>query len=422
MDVKKFGAKGDGETDDSAAIGKAFSESDGSLFFGRGSYLITRPIEIELSATGCMAIYGEGPARIIMKGSGPAVRIVGTHMRNASPENISEGVWERERMPVVRGLEITGGHPEADGIEIAGTMQAVLSGLLIRNCRHGIHVARHNRNLIIHSCHVYNNSGCGIYFDGVNIHQANVANSHVSYNRRGGIKVCDSEIRNLQIVGNDIEYNYSDESEESADVWFDISRGAIREGTIAGNTIQAVQSPGGANIRMAGPGREASRKVGFFSISGNLISGQENNIHLRYVRGVAISGNSFHSGYKKSILAEYSSNIAVGSNIFDNNPDYGNKPHNGILLDNCRGCTLCGFHFSDAGGEAVVEVKDSSEINMTGCQVLNPENTAVFLKNSSNCRVSGCLIAGKKKPGRTGEPVKVEGGENNDVSGNLNSF
>ena len=37
--------------------------------------------------------------------------------------------------------------------------------------------------------------------------QINVASSHISYNRLGGIRLERSEVRNLQITGNDIEYN-----------------------------------------------------------------------------------------------------------------------------------------------------------------------------------------------------------------------
>jgi len=86
-------------------------------------------------------------------------------------------------------------------------MEALLSNLLIRECRHGIHFVKRNRNPIISSCHIYHNKGCGVYFEGVNLHQVNIADSHISYNAGGGIKVFNSEIRNLQICGNDIEYN-----------------------------------------------------------------------------------------------------------------------------------------------------------------------------------------------------------------------
>ncbi|MBM3238305.1 hypothetical protein FJZ31_18595 [Candidatus Poribacteria bacterium] len=412
ISIKDFGVKGDGQTDDSGAICKAISESDGFLFFPRGNYLLTKPLEIELSSSGCMGIYSGGVAKLIMAGSGPAIRVVGTHKGTADPDSVSEIVWQKERMPIVNGLEIMGAHPEADGIELEYTMEVLLSELFIHKCRHGVHFIKRNRNPIISSCHIYHNKGCGVYFEGVNLHQVNIADSHISYNAGGGIKVFNSEIRNLQICGNDIEYNYNLESEEAADVWFDTREGSIREGAIVGNTIQASPSPRGANIRMIGQSKEIAHKVGLFSISGNLISSQKTNIHLKYSRGIVISGNTFFSGHEHNIHAEYSSNIVVGPNIFDHNPDYGKDTLDGLLFENCSGCTFGGFQFSDTQAEAVVLLRACSEINISGCQILNPQNIGVLLENVCNCKVSNCIILDKREPKIMQEAVKVVGGSN----------
>ncbi len=417
--IKDFGVKGDGQTDDSAAIFKAIIESDGFLFFPRGNYLLTKPIEIELSESGRMGIYGGGTAKLIMAGPGPAIRFIGTHTGTAGPSTVSEVVWQKERMPIVNGLEIMGAHPEADGVELEYTMEALLSDLFIHKCRHGVHFIRRNRNPIISSCHIYHNKGCGVYFEGVNLHQVNIADNHISYNAGGGIKVFNSEIRNLQICGNDIEYNYDLEAEESADVWIDIREGSVREGAVVGNTIQASPSPGGANIRMIGQSEEIAHKVGLFSISGNLISSQKTNIHLKYNRGVVISGNTFFSGHEHSIHAEYSSNIVVGPNVFDHNPDYSKDTLDGLLFENCSGCTFSGFHFVDTLTEAVVVFRDCSEINMTGCQILNPQNIGVLLESAHNCRVSNCIILDRRKPKIMQEAIKVVGGDNNIIADNL---
>ena len=419
MNIKDFGAKGDGQTDDSAIISRAISEIDGFLFFPRGNYLLTRPIEIELSSNGRMGIYGGGIAKLIMAGPGPAIHFVGTHKGTADPNTVNEVVWQKERMPIVKGLEIMGAHPEADGIALEYTMAASLSDLFIHRCRHGVHFIKRNRNPIISSCHIYHNNGCGVYFEGVNLHQVNIADSHISYNAGSGIKVFNSEIRNLQICGNDIEYNYNLEAEESADIWIDTQEGSIREGAIVGNTIQASPSPGGANIRMLGQSKDIAHKVGLFSISGNLISSQKTNIHLKYNRGITISGNTFFSGHKHSIHAEYSSNIIVGPNIFDHNPDYSKDTLDGLLFENCSGCTFSGFHFADTKSEAVILLRDCSEVNMTGCQILNPQNIGVLLENGCNCRVSNCIILDRRKPKIMQEAIKVVGGNNNRISDNL---
>jgi parallel beta-helix repeat protein len=419
MDIENFKVKGDGQTDDSAAIQKAILESDGLLSLPRGSYLLTKPIEIELSRTGCIGIYGSGIARLVMAGPGPAIRLIGTHEGTAGPGSVQDIVWQKERMPIVNGVEIMGAHPEADGIELAYTMESLLSHLFIHKCRHGIRFVKRNRNPIVSSCHIYHNRGCGIYFEGVNLHQVNIADSHVSYNAGGGIKVFDSEIRNLQICGNDIEYNYDLEAEESADVWIDTRDKSVREGAIVGNTIQAKASPGGANIRMIGQSKEIAHKVGLFSISGNLISSQETNMHLKYSRGVVINGNTFFSGHKHSIHAEHSSNIVVGPNVFDHNPDYRKDTLDGILFEDCSGCTFSGFHFVDTLAEAVVILRNCGEVNMTGCQILDPQNIGVLLENSHNCRVSNCTILDRREPITMQETIKLIGGSNNAIMDNM---
>jgi hypothetical protein len=56
--VKNFGATGDGQTDDTAAIQHAIRDGDGLLEFPRGNYRITRPLEITLEESGPFGISG----------------------------------------------------------------------------------------------------------------------------------------------------------------------------------------------------------------------------------------------------------------------------------------------------------------------------------------------------------------------------
>ena len=162
--VRDFGAKGDGKTDDTAALSHAIQNGDGQLFFPRGDFLISRPLHVPLARFGRIVIQGGGgTARLLMNGPGPALYLVGTHNRTAHPDQFTEGVWQRERMPTVSGLEIVGAHPEADGIRIEGAMQPTLHQVLIRRCRHGVHLTTRNRNVLIADCHIYHNTGIGIF-------------------------------------------------------------------------------------------------------------------------------------------------------------------------------------------------------------------------------------------------------------------
>jgi len=207
-DVRTFGAAGDGKTDDTDAIIHALKDGEGTIDFGRGDYLITRTITIELDKLGRLGVVGlGGTPKIIMAGAGPAFHVVGTHGANAQPSGFKPEIWERQRMPTFMNLEIEGRHAEASGILIEGTMQSTFEGVLLRKLKHGIHVRNRARNVLISHCHIYDNTGIGVFFEDLNLHQAIIIGSHISYCQRSGIKIVGSEIRNLHITGNDIEYN-----------------------------------------------------------------------------------------------------------------------------------------------------------------------------------------------------------------------
>ena len=395
--VRLYGAIGDGATDDTDAIQRAVDQTRaGRLEFPRGNYRLTRTIEIRLGENAPTAMHGQGGAgRVTMAGAGPAFRFIGTHTGSADPASFKSGGFDRERMPVIDQLEIVGAHPEADGVEFFQVMQPTLSGVLIREVRHGVHLVTRNRNVLLTGCHIYNCRGVGVFFDRVNLHQAIISACHISYCKGGGIKVAGSEIRNLQITGNDIEYNYDLEAKASADIWIDVTTGSVREGTIASNTIQAKPSPGGANIRFTGS--PTQKDVGLWSISGNLISSQNVNVHLQNTRGVVLSGNTLFSGHEQSLLLERCRHIVVAQQVLDRNPDYKGDIAGGIVVRDCDGVILQALQVSNceqgtaqAGG--VIEVLDSRETTISGCQIFEPKFRGIYVRDSRNTRIGECLI------------------------------
>lgn len=422
--VRDFGARGDGVADDTAALQHAIDDGDGFLALPRGDYRITRPLEIDLTRGPAgpllrRGLHGSGgTARILMDAAGPAIRIVGTHGGNADPRNVSPRVWDGERMPTVRDIEIAGRHPEADGIRLEGVLEPTLSGVLLRSLRHGIHVTGRARNLLVSHCHIYRNAGVGVFLDHVNLHQAIIASSHVSYCRLGGIRIEGGEIRNLQITGNDIEYNTNASlgvpqgDEPTAEIWIDARTGSIREGTIASNTIQATATPGGANIRFIGAGPSGRHKVGMWTIAGNLIGSQSTNIHLTSGLGFAISGNYLYSGHERTILLEDCRAIALGSNCVGHNPDYGDRElSTGIRLVDCRDCTITGLLIQDASAgrntvagapptrkEALVELVRCSRVTLSGCQLLEGTPAGLLVEDSADVLVTGCTILDAREP------------------------
>lgn len=396
--VREFGARGDGKTDDAQAIQHAVQKGDGTLQFPRGDYVISRPIAVALQTHGRISITGDGTARLLMTGAGPALHLIGTHRRTAEPGDFNEEYWRRERMPIVHGLEIVGRHAQADGVRVEGVMQPTLDRLLIRRCRHGIHLANRDRNVIISDCHIYDNSGVGLFLDSVNLHQINIHGNHISYCKQGGIKIVGSEIRNIQICSNDIEYNFDPKADTSADVLFDCRQGTVREGTLVGNTVQARESPGGANVRLLGA-KDHPNAVGLFTISGNLIGSQAKVLDLHACRTVVITGNSIYSGYRHALWAANAEHLVIGANSIDHNPEYRGNSTDQVVIRNCQQVSVTGLvlqHTRPANDPVAssIELRGCRNVNFTGIQIIHARVRGIALENCSVVRIADSTIRG----------------------------
>ena len=439
--VRDFGAMGDGLSDDTAAIEHALRDGgDGLLEFPRGEYRLTRTISFDLAKTKALAIHGSGgTARVLMHGAGPAFEFVGHHGGSADPNSFKPEVWVRERMPTVSQIEIEGKHPEADGLRFKGVMQPTLTGVLIRRVRNAIHLTERCRNVLISHCHLYHNTGIGIWMDKINLHQTNIIGNHISYCRLGGIRIENSEIRNLQITGNDIEYNNNGAHKipdandiPTAEIYIDCSKGGtVREGTISSNTIQATYSPNGANIRIIGGASEHSHLAGMWCISGNLIGSQETNVHLTLTRGITFEGNYVYSGHHRNLVCDNCQNIVIGANCFGHNPDYKEKELcTGIRLVDCQNCTLTGLQIQDAqAGEhtvagvvpvkrqGLVEMIRCRQMTLTGIQVLEGSPYGLYLEDCFETMLTGCSFLDTREKKQTQASVKwIGSGKSNAIA------
>jgi hypothetical protein len=439
--VRDFGAVGDGQVDDTRAIEHAVEVGDGLLEFSRGTYRITRTIRVELAGHRRIAMCGSGGvATLQMHGPGPALLLIGTHDKTADPLSVRPEIWRDERMPTLDGLEIEGHHELADGVRLEGVMKPTLTRLLIRRVRTAVHITGRARNVIVSHCHIYHNTGAGIHLDQVNLHQINITGSHISYCRLGGIRIENSEIRNLQITGNDIEYNNNrthqvpDEDDlPTAEIYIDVGQqGTVREGTIAGNTIQATYSPGGANIRFIGSSDVGDHRAGMWAITGNLIGSQHVGIHLTSARGFAIDGNYIYSGHHRNVLVERSSNVVLGPNCIGHNPDYGAEElATGIRFVDSENCNITGLLIEDAEAgqhtvcgavpivrEGLIELVRCRCVNISGTQVLNPTPQGIYLEDCSDTLISACTILDRRQPPRMRAAIRWTGeGEGNLITG-----
>ncbi|MCX7825851.1 MAG: right-handed parallel beta-helix repeat-containing protein, partial [Verrucomicrobiae bacterium] len=357
--------------------------------------------------------------------------LVGTHAGSADPGQFKPNVWERQRMPLVDGMEIVGAHEEADGIEATGTMQLTITRTTIRNARHGIRLAVRNRNVLIADCHIYHNRGIGVFYDNVNLHQSNISGCHISYNAGGGIVSRAGNVRNIHIGACDIECNMATDGPPTANILIDCSgsTAGTAEVAITGCTIQhESNAPDSANIRILGRGDTAQgqpvARWGHVTITGNVISDVRVNIHLRDARGVVISGNTFWMGYDHDLLVEDCSNIVVGPNNFDRNPryDYGTsrQVNGGLVFRGTSDCTLDGLHINGVWRKpAAMLVEKCDRFNIANCTILDSDNIGLLLKDVTNSKVAGCVIRDDRPDAKSGPSLKVEGGQGNWIVQNL---
>lgn len=389
--------------DVTSALQRQIADNGGNLLLsGAKIYRITSPLVFDLTVHDAVSIRSQIAATIVMDGPGPAIRVVGSHEGTASPKSFKPATW-RQRMPIISGLEILGNHPEADGIELVQTVEPTISQVAVRWCRHGIHLVTRNRNVTISDCHLYENSGVGIFLDDVNLHQINVSNSHISYNRSGGIVVRDGNVRNLQVSGCDIEGNMPDDESvtTAANVLIDVSQSAddksrsVAEVSITGCTIQHAANysgaedktvaPGGANIRLAG---KAIYPIDSVTVSGNVLSDTTTNIDIQYAQDIVISANNFFAPKPNNLRVRHSARVVVTGNTFNprqfarpgtilfkqsadciiaNNSLHKFATNSGaLILNECSGFTISGLNVSDC--ESGIVVQRCSDISVNNCR------------------------------------------------------
>jgi hypothetical protein len=427
---------GDGKADDTAAIQHMF-DTVGSVKLPKGMYLITKTLKVDLAKTGYAALTGDGTVRIVMAGPGPALLFIGTHAGSAAPESFKPEVWENQRTPMVEGIEIVGAHAEADGIEATGTMQITLSRVVIRECRHAVHLSTRNRNVLISACHFYHNTGIGVFYDNVNLHQSNIVGSHISYNGGGGVVSVGGNVRNLHIGTCDIEGNHAKDGPPSANVMLDSRGGSIGEVAITGCTLQHThKSPDSANIRIIGSGtdpsllRRAGRehtREGNVTITANVFSDVQVNVEVQHSRGVTITGNTFWEGFQHDLVVTDSDNVVVTGNNFDRNPRYlvngnDNAEKNGIVFQRCTDSIFSNNVVSGVWKQrAAVDIESCNRLQISHNSILDSDGAGLRLEQVTNSMVAGNIIRDDREgEQRSKDPsLSIAGGKDNVIEQNV---
>jgi hypothetical protein len=114
LNVKDFGAVGDGVTDDTAALTAAFNIPDKAVFLPSGTYIVSsnlRPL--------CAAIYGEGELSTIIKPTAAVTKVMSIGGGASAPTNLNDFQINGVAAPTATGIFF------GDGGSCAGNFQSL---------------------------------------------------------------------------------------------------------------------------------------------------------------------------------------------------------------------------------------------------------------------------------------------------------
>ncbi len=205
------------------------------------------------------------------------------------------------------------------------------------------------------------------------------------------------DVHNLQIGSCDIEYNMDRKGPPAANILIDMTEGNMLEGAITGCTIQHDYiSPGSSNIRLIGRGAEERGKIGNISISANQLSETVDNVHIKFGRGIIITGNTFYMSTNHSIRIEESDHIQIGTNLIDRNPHYGQRIMNSsdnVTIKNSNNITISDLHINNVKHSPGIVMENCQNLNVTNSTIIDCAEGGIYIKGSKNGKVTGNLIS-----------------------------
>ena len=337
--VRDFGARGDGQSDDTQAIQHAVLKGDGRVFFPRGDYLITRPIQ---SRCRCMAASridgegGDGEAHHGGPGAGAAPR------RHAPPNGRT-----RKTSPRRRGRRSacrrsatwrsSAGTPQADGIRVDGVMQPTLHDAAHPQvpARHPPRQPRPQRRSSPTATSTTTAASASFSTASTCTRRTSTATTSATASRAAS-RSSAARSATCRFAATTSSTISTSRPKRRADVFFDCRDGTVREGTLVGNTIQAKESPGGANVRFLGAEGPSQRGRPVRHHRQPDRQPDDGCSTCTACRGVVVSGNSIYSGYRHAIWAEDAEHLVIGANSIDHNPEYRGSSTDQVVLRNCR--------------------------------------------------------------------------------------
>lgn len=319
IDINKFGAVGDGKTDDTEAFQQA-AKQKGILRLEPGkTYLISSTIKIDL--TNIKGIQANN-AKIFLSGDFPAFHLKG-NKTNGGAEPPSNAGLENEFSAVIEQLHVYSKNHEGTALILDGTFGVNISKSHFYNLKKGIEVINRNRNVIITENHLWDVAEYGIHYNNANLHQSIIANNHISY-AKIALFFENGDVHNIQINSNDIEVGYSinNNTQSAIQVVCDKPDTQFSQAQIVGNTIEDHFLAKEGIIHFYSKAFESSvisldqaPYIGMIELVGNEFSGSSKALVLDNIHDLTVNGNTFKL-IKEAFISIYT--CAEGINISGN--------------------------------------------------------------------------------------------------------
>lgn len=325
VDVRAWGATGDGETDDAPAIQAAVESIDdmGSLYFGPGRYLLGHPITVDVGSV--RQLIGEN-AYIVLDDDITAFELVGDSTRGSAPSSArGQNLHRTEMQPLVSGLQFYSNRGVRE--PYVGTALGVKNvfGLQVATCGFhnldtGIEFVDKSRNVLVRNNHFHDNQRYGIHWNGCDLHQTVVADNFLGYAKI--LLFADAaELYNVHISNNDLEVGIAEKDGVRNIIRADVTDGGrIASWKIQGNTIEDHRGAADALVRFRNRRIPASdgdlAAIRFVDIVDNTI-GNSGSIGVAFenVSGVRVDDNAFYRSTDAAVVGrKHLEDVSISDN------------------------------------------------------------------------------------------------------------
>lgn len=372
IEIHKYGAIGDGKTDDTLAFQKAFEESGVISLESNKTYLISETVVMDLSKI--KGIQGNN-AKILLKTDIPAFHITGNKVDDGAEPPSNVGL-EDEFAAVIEGLHVYSNNHQGTALVLDGTFGVNISNSHFYSLKSGIELINKNRNVIITENHIWDMTDYGIHYNNTNTHQSIIANNHISY-AKVALLFENGDVHNTQLNSNDIEIGHSESGAtlSAVQVIANELNSQFSQAQIVGNTIEDHFHATEGILNFYAENFDPS-KIGADDVP--------------YIGMIELVGNEF-SGSSKAMVLENSNDLIINANTFKLIEEVFISIFTGGEGINITGNTFSGKIDKDSGGR-VLEVEG-------GKAGFNSSLRFFMFNNNSAYNLSDNLIRIKRKDG-----------------------